>query len=477
MIAGFSLTDRARVTELGTWVEATGPDGRRGGALRFDSRAVAVPGASERLVQAVLADRRLTDGGVSGLVPIADLVTAGPEVWLLVGHSISPVLSDLLTAPAMDPASAAAVLVETAQTLVALHAAGLAHGSLHPGTVLIADDGAALLAERGLADAVRGLPPAPERDVTAWAALARGLAATWASTSPSAADLLERVAATATTHGLAPARDALLAGRDALPGGLISRDVLAGTARRWATPSTPGMSPVRDEGEIVTMLRVPGPTHESARFGPGVAAPGTHGSPGAHGFPGAQGSSSTHASPGAHGSSSTHGSYGTHGETTAEKIWREGNKPAVLSSHGTRAKKAARARRRRTVVSSAVFALIVAGAVLAWFSVRSPADLVVQSVTVSAPKTLGCRKTATITGNLVTNGSGGSVTFQWLRSDQKEPIEQTETIPSGKTTHSVQLRWTVKGEATAKLTARLRILSPVPEGQKVEDKATFTYKC
>ncbi|MEU7892728.1 hypothetical protein AB0B45_07670 [Nonomuraea sp. NPDC049152] len=447
MIAGFSLTDRTRVSELGTWVEATGPDGRRGGALRFDSRIMAVPGASERLVQAVLADRRLAEGGMSGLVPIADLVTAGPEVWLLVGHSISPVLSDLLTAPAMDPASAAAVLVETAQTLAALHASGLAHGSLHPGTVLIAEDGAALLAERGLADAARGLPPAPDRDVTAWAALARGLAATWAATSPAAADLLERVATTATTHGLAPARDALLAGRDALPGGLISRDVLAETARRWATPSTPGTSPFRDEGEIVTMLRVPGPTHESARFGPGVATPGTH------------------------------GSYGTHGETTAEKIWREGNKPAVPSSHGARAKKAARARRRRTVVSTAVFALIVAGAVLAWFSVRSSADLVVRAVTVSAPKTLGCRKTATITGNLVTNGSGGSVTYQWLRSDKKEPIEQTETVPSGKTTHSVQLRWTVKGEATAKLTARLRVLSPVPEGQEVEDKATFTYKC
>ncbi|MFE3452896.1 hypothetical protein ACFXJ8_28610 [Nonomuraea sp. NPDC059194] len=455
MIAGFSLTDRSRVSELGTWVEATGPDGRPGGALRFDARAVAVPGAGERLVQAVLADRRLIEGGLTGLVPVADLVTAGPEVWLLVGHSIAPVLSDLLAVPAMDPASAAAVLVETAQTLDALHAAGLAHGSLHPGTVVIAHDGAALLAERGLADAVRGLPPAPDRDVTAWAALARGLAATWAASSPGAADLLERVATTATTHGLAPARDALLAGRDALPGGLISRDVLAQTTRRWLPPSTPGAFPFRDEGEIVTMLRAPGPvgsggqepTRPPARFGPGVATPDTH------------------------------GAYGTHGGTTAEKIWREGNKPAAPSAYGVRAKKAARARRRRTVVSAAVFALVIAGAVLAWLSVRSPADLVVRSVTVSAPKTLGCRKTATITGNLVTNGEGGSVTFQWLRSDRKEPIEQTETVASGETTHAVLLRWTVKGEATAKLTARLRVLSPVPQGQKVEDKATFTYKC
>ncbi|MGW5685615.1 hypothetical protein [Nonomuraea sp. NPDC003754] len=440
MIAGFLLTDRKRITELGTWIEATGPGGSRGGALRFDSRLVSVPGARERLVEAVLADRGLAAGGMTGLVPVADLVTAGPEVWLLTGHGISPVLSDLLTTPAMDAAGAAAVLVETAQTLAALHAAGLAHGSLHPGTVVIAEDGAALLSERGLADAVRGLPPAPDRDVAAWAALARGLAATWAAASPGAADLLERVATTATTHGLAAARDTLLAGRDALPGGLISRDVLAETARRWATPATPGTSPVRDEGEIVTMLRVPGPTHEPARFGPGVT------------------------------------SSGTHGQTTAEKIWRDGNRPGP-PTYGERARKAARARRRRTVVSAAVLALVIAGAVLAWFSVRSPADLVVQSATVSAPKTLGCRKTATITGNLVTNGSGGSVRFQWLRSDRKEPIEQTETVPSGKTTHTVLLKWTVKGEATAKLTARLRVLSPVPQGQKIEDKATFTYKC
>ncbi|GAA2665384.1 hypothetical protein GCM10010412_041650 [Nonomuraea recticatena] len=443
MIAGFLLSDRIRATELGTWVEATGPDGRRAGALRFDPGLLLTPGARERLVQAVIVDRRLAESGMAGLVPIADLVTAGEEVWLLAAHAVSPTLSELLSAPAMDPASAAAVLVESAQTLAALHAAGLAHGSFHPGTVLVAEDGATLLGERGLADAVRGLPPAPERDVTAWAALARGLAATWASGARGAAELFERAAVTATTRGLPAARDGLLAGRDALPGGLISRDLLAETARRWSPPASPGGAgpQVRDEGEIATMLRVPGPTQEPVHFGPGVTPAAAH------------------------------------GETTAEKIWRDGSRPGGPARHGMRAKKAGRARRRRAVVSAAVFALVIAGAVLAWLSVRSSPDLVVRAATVSAPKTLGCRRTATITGSLVTNGEAGRVTFQWLRSDRKEPIEQTETVPSGKTTHTVQLRWTVKGEATAKLTARLRVLSPIPQGQKIEDKATFTYKC
>lgn len=293
MIAGFLLSERARASELGTWVEATGPDGRGAGALRFDPDLLLTPGARDRLVQAVVVDRRLAEGGMAGLVPIADLVMAGEEVWLLAAHAVSPTLSELLSAPAMDPASAAAVLVESAQTLAALHAAGVAHGSFHPGTVLIAGDGATLLGERGLADAIRGLPPAPERDVAAWAALARGLAATWASGAQGAAELFERAAATATTHGLPAARDGLLAGRDALPGGLISRDLLAESARRWSSPASPGSAgpPDRDEGDIVTMLRAPEPTREPVHVGPGVTPAATR------------------------------------GQTTAEKIWRRAPGP------------------------------------------------------------------------------------------------------------------------------------------------------
>ncbi|WP_084958953.1 hypothetical protein [Thermoactinospora rubra] len=433
-IAGFQLTERTRVTELGTWIDAVGPDGRRGGALRFDPAVMSLPGVRDRVVSTVVTDRQLTQAGIAGLVPVADMVAAGEEVWLLTRQATTPTLSDLMSRPGLDPPSAAAVLVETAQTLLALHSSGIAHGSLHPGTVVIAEDGAALLAERGLADAVRGQQPSADRDVVAWAALARGLAAV--AGTARAADLFERAAATATTHGLAAARDTLLAGRDAL--GAIGRDRLAEAARRWAVPAAPpghAAGEGEDEGEIVTLLHVPG---SAQHFGPGV--------PGRPTEAGAQ-------------------------QTTAEKIWAAGAAPP-------------RARRRRTgrwttVGAAAVFALILAGAVLAWMRLGgSSAPLAVQSVEVVAPKkTQGCDAVVRIVGTLRTNGSAGTIVYEWQRSDRKERIQQKEVVSEGKTSVTVPLEWTVKGEGKKKYTATLHVLSPVPAGKALRDKATFSYSC
>ena len=78
---------------------------------------------------------------------------------------------------------------------------------------------------------------------------------------------------------------------------------------------------------------------------------------------------------------------------------------------------------------------------------------------------------------LSTNGAGGEVRYQWKRSDRKKPIAQTDQIPSGTTSHEVSLEWTVKGEGNFKGTATLMLLSPVPGGKKIQDKATFAYKC
>ena len=41
----------------------------------------------------------------------------------------------------------------------------------------------------------------------------------------------------------------------------------------------------------------------------------------------------------------------------------------------------------------------------------------------------------------------------------------------------MSLEWTVKGEGNFKGTATLTLLSPAPEGEKLQDRATFTYKC
>ncbi|MFF3440223.1 hypothetical protein [Streptosporangium sp. NPDC002721] len=467
--AGFRLTGRTWADDLGIWSSAVTADGRPGSALRFDPRLVADPAARERLVAAVIADRRLAQGGTGGLVPVADLVTAGDEVWLITSEPAGPTVGDLLSSgppgpsgsPRPDAGSAATVLVETAQALLAVHASGLAHGELHPGTVVISSDGSALLSKRGLADALFGRPPAPERDVAAWASLARGLAATWASADREAAGLLERVAATASIRGLAPARDALLAGRDVLPSGFTTRDRLVATLHRWPGHEAPTLGghpgPARsapDEGEIVTLLHVPKADDPRApgggerrsedvvmRFGPGVPS-----------------------------------------ETTAAQLWRAGRdqQQTELPSGGLAAAAAPRARRRRgrTVLASVILALMVVAALALWLFWTPAAPLEVTKVDVSAPKKAqGCDTTVKITGVLSTNGAGGEIRYRWKRSDRKEPITQTDRIASGDASHEVSLEWTVKGEGSFKGTATLTLLSPVPEGKKLQDRATFIYKC
>ncbi|GAA0836165.1 hypothetical protein ACFQVD_42545 [Streptosporangium amethystogenes subsp. fukuiense] len=464
-VAGFRLTGRTWAGDLGIWSSAVAADGRRGSTLRFDPRLVADSSARERLIAAVVADRRLTQSGLTGLVPIADLITAQDEVWLITSEPAAPTVRDLLSgapgSPGPDAGSAATVLMETAWTLLALHSSGLVHGELHPGTVVIAPDGSALLAERGLLDALLGRPPAPERDVAAWASLARGLAATWASADREAAGLLEQVAATASIRGLAAARDALLAGRDLLPSGFTTRARLAETLHRWPAHEAPGRGgpppPVPaapDEGEIVTLLHVPRtgeqrtreadghrPEDVVLRFGPGVPA-----------------------------------------ETTAAQIWRAGRDQQQTEPPSDRLRTAAaphaRRRRGRTILSSAILALMVVGALALWLFRGSSAPLEVTKVDVSAPKkTQGCDTTVRITGVLYTNGAGGEVSYQWKRSDRKEPIVQTDQISSGAASHEVSLDWTVKGEGSFKGTVVLSLLSPAPEGKKIQDRATFTYKC
>ncbi|MFC7648821.1 hypothetical protein ACFQX6_56595 [Streptosporangium lutulentum] len=454
-IAGYRLAGHTWVDDLGTWSSAVSADGRPGTALRFDPQLITDRATRDRLVSAVIADRRLAQSGMTGLVPIADLITAQDEIWLLTAAPVSPTVADLLSdvpgIPRPDAGSAATVLVEVAQTLLAVHASGLSHGALHPGTVVIAPDGSALLAERGLADALLGRPPL--RSGT-WrpGPRSRGAWPRWAPHDPRSAGLLDRAAATASDLGLAPARDVLLAGRDLLPPGFVTRDRLVEIMRRRAERDMPtqvrrpARTPVTpDQGEIVTLLGAPRPGERPTedvvmRFGPGVPS-------GHHGRPDLAGS--------------------------RDQQWTEA--PAAGSRAG---RVPARQRRGRTILASVILALMVLGGLALWLFRGSSAPLEVAGVDVVAPKkTQGCDTTVKIVGVLSTNGSAGEVRYQWKRSDRKAPITQTDQVMAGKTSHEVSLEWTVKGEGSFKGTATLQVLSPLPQGRKLQDKATFTYKC
>ncbi|MEU6783591.1 hypothetical protein ABZ912_30715 [Nonomuraea angiospora] len=437
-IAGFRLTEHTWMTELGNWIDAISPDGRRAGALLFDPKIIALPGVRDRVVHAVMTDQRLVLGGLTGLIPVADVVAAGDQVWLLTAQAVSPTLSDLLAAGPIGPAGAASVLVETAQTLIALHAAGVTHGSVHAGTVVITAEGAPLLSERGLSDAIRGRVAPRERDAAGWASLARGLAASFGQ-GRQEAELFERAAATAGTLGLAAARDMLAGratGREELAQAARGRSAFA-QARAYAPPP---VLPPRDEGDIVTLLHVPGRSSGPVQFGPGIATQEQR------------------------------------PETTAERIWRAGRDQAATEHRpGARLAKASRARRRRTITSAALFAVIMAGALLAWFYVGNTPELAVRSIDVVAPKkTQGCNKAVLITGTVVTNGASGEITYEWHKNLDKEVVKGTLRTKADQTTYEVPLRWTLQGRSNVKATATLRILTPGPIRS---DKASFTYKC
>ncbi|MFF3448528.1 hypothetical protein ACFYXJ_15520 [Streptomyces sp. NPDC002667] len=248
-VAGRPLSAWTRDSRHGTW-HATLPV-RSGesalGALRVDRALLTPEGTRERLATAVLAVARLRLPGVLGTV---DLVVEAGEVWLITARPPVPTLADLLArgGTGLDAGSAASVLNETAQSLLALHAAGLAHGALDTEAVVLAPDGVALLAEAALGTVLGDVPDAGRReaDIAAWADLARTLGDAWTTAGTPAAALLARCSATARSKGLAAARAALVAGRSVLPAGFLRRAEL----RAAVAAATPEMSPEPGSDEM-----------------------------------------------------------------------------------------------------------------------------------------------------------------------------------------------------------------------------------
>ncbi|MBE3007993.1 hypothetical protein IL992_02135 [Microbispora sp. NEAU-D428] len=438
-VAGHRLTGRTRPSEVGTWADAVSPDGRPSGVLRFDPRAAAPAQARERLVAAVGADVRLQGGGPIGLLPVIDLVAARDEVWLITARA-TPAVADLMAAGRLDPGGAATVLLETAQTLLAVHAAGSAHGALHAGTVVIGEDGSVLLAERGLLRALRGEHASAEQDVTAWAALAGALAENCGQGHASAA--LRRASAAA-AHGLAAARDTLLAERDAFPG--LGRERLAHAAHGFAAPAAPeppaGAATGSSGGEAVTLLDLPdaadGPGDVMMRFGPGVPT-----------------------------------------ETTAAQIWRAGQTSAAITATQTGEPAPRRRRRRTTAWAGTLLLAILIAAVILWLRQTPGAPLAVSDVDVKAPKkTVRCDGRADFVGVVTTNGEAGTIRYLWIRSDDRKPLEQEQRVSSGDMSVDLPLHWKVTGSGSFKGTATLRVLSPTTTGKPIQDRASFTYKC
>ncbi len=149
--------DQAEVDEMGLTLLAL-----LGEAGRSRTWLAAGPGAETRVA------RRLTDrpveeigDGVTGLVRLVSLrdpslltptqVVAGRPTWLARRYSDGVSLRRLLMLAGLTTAQLLAVGRDTASGLAVLHAAGLTHGSVHGGNVILGLDGVARLCDAGTA--------------------------------------------------------------------------------------------------------------------------------------------------------------------------------------------------------------------------------------------------------------------------------------------------------------------------------------
>ncbi|BCL18106.1 hypothetical protein [Micromonospora sagamiensis] len=186
---GARLVGPAHAGVCGTWWRALAPDGTDQLVLRI---ATPDPALADRVIVATRAVAALRHGGLFGP---GDPIRHNGALWLVATGASGSTLSELAETEGvgLDVPAVATIAVETARTLVAVHAAGLGHGAVHGRTVVVSGLGAVTLTETALLPALHGVPADPATDRRAWAELVRWLVARWCGTQPGA-DLLLRCA-------------------------------------------------------------------------------------------------------------------------------------------------------------------------------------------------------------------------------------------------------------------------------------------
>ena len=100
--------------------------------------------AAAPMLTAAVAASRLVHPHI---VSVYDAIDDGHRAYLVREWVPGVALRDVLRNAPLDPERATLVTHAIAEAVAALHAAGIVHGNVHPGTVLIADDGRVVLAD------------------------------------------------------------------------------------------------------------------------------------------------------------------------------------------------------------------------------------------------------------------------------------------------------------------------------------------
>ncbi|HEU4348873.1 MAG TPA: protein kinase family protein [Actinoplanes sp.] len=101
--------------------------------------------SATEMLQAAVAASRVVHPNLAG---VYDAIDEAERAYVVREWVDGEALREVLTADGpLDPARATAIAHAIADALAAVHATGMVHGNVHPGTTLIADDGRVVLAD------------------------------------------------------------------------------------------------------------------------------------------------------------------------------------------------------------------------------------------------------------------------------------------------------------------------------------------
>jgi hypothetical protein len=446
-IAGkYTLDGPTWRSRLGTWHAASSVDGKRRGALLIDPSHLTPFGSAQRLAQAVVAANSLR---LPGLVNVRESPTDGRGSWLITAVPAAPTVEQALRAGLDLPAGVAAlVATDTGQTLMKLHEHNLAHGDVGPHTVVFAAIGSAMLAECGWSHALAATTPTAADDSADWVTLLRDLANRQPDeqTRRLLREAAQQAASVGGSAGL-QAGIAVIAAGAAQIAGFGDRTALTTFALAVAgpppapvpvprMPPTPPVAPppsadqATQLGQLVVAHQQRAesapPAPAVMRFGQGPPPPTWQ--------------------------SATAGHPILQQQPKKKKLWK------------------------RVSAFFSVLLTLAIGAAIAWMFWQRTADpLVVNSAIVApaADPNGKCNVQVDVVGTIVTNGNGGTISYEWLRSDGTTSGLLNQTVLDGTTSTQVHLFWQFSGRGTKKVTATLKVHSP----NVTEAKTEFTYSC